>query len=166
MGNKESKGKTRLYNIWYNMKDRCYNERHLRYKNYGGRGIKVCPEWHDFMKFKNWALQNGYADNLTIDRVDNNKCYSPDNCQWITKKDNTAKGSRERVVSAETRRKLAESHTGTNNIRSKRVRCVETNQVFDCISAASRTFGICERSIRKYLAGERKSAGKYHWQYA
>ena len=80
--------KTRLYRIWCSMKGRCYNENRERYPDYGGRGITVCDEWiQDFNAFREWALANGYSDNLTIDRKDNDKGYSPDNCRWITVKE-------------------------------------------------------------------------------
>jgi len=78
---------TRLYRIWFNMKQRCANAKHVAYKNYGGRGIKVCDEWQDFEPFYKWAIANGYNDNLTIDRIDNNKGYSPDNCKWVSDKE-------------------------------------------------------------------------------
>jgi hypothetical protein len=78
----------RLYNIWTLMKKRCYNKNDKRYKDYGGRGIRVDDDWlHDYQKFKDWAYANGYQDNLTIERIDNNKGYSPDNCKWIPKED-------------------------------------------------------------------------------
>lgn len=81
---------TRLYRIWQGMKNRCYNKNDKRYQDWGGRGIAVCSEWKDkFMVFYNWAVSNGYDDNLTIDRIDNNKGYEPSNCRWITNKENS-----------------------------------------------------------------------------
>ena len=79
---------TRLHNIWTGMKSRCYNPNHMHYKNYGGRGIVVCEEWKsNFQSFHDWAVSNGYSEELTIDRIDNNGNYEPSNCQWCTKKE-------------------------------------------------------------------------------
>lgn len=76
---------TRLYNIYRGMKQRCYYDKHSHYKDYGGRGITICKEWlHDFQAFYDWSVTHGYDDNLTIDRVDNNKGYSPDNCRFVS----------------------------------------------------------------------------------
>lgn len=68
------------------MRERCSNEHLSYYKNYGGRGIRVCEEWEDYSHFKEWALANGYQDELSIDRIDNDKGYCPQNCRWVTNK--------------------------------------------------------------------------------
>lgn len=78
----------RLYQTWADMKTRCLCENNPRYHKYGGRGITVCEEWLDFPAFKTWAESNGYTDELTIDRVDNDGNYCPENCEWVTIQEN------------------------------------------------------------------------------
>lgn len=87
-------GKPRTFIIWNGMKARCYNPNAISYKSYGARGIKVCDEWlgeHGFKNFHNWAIKNGYKDELEIDRIENEGNYEPSNCQWISKQENREK---------------------------------------------------------------------------
>jgi hypothetical protein len=90
---------TRLHVIWKKMIQRCGNESSKDFARYGARGIRVCGEWrHDFVAFRNWALPHGYADNLTIDRINNDGNYEPGNCQWLTRSRNTSKANMERAA--------------------------------------------------------------------
>ena len=80
---------TRFHRIWHSMYCRCYYSSTNQYKNYGGKGIKVCEEWkhiEGFINFYNWAMSNGYREDLTLDRIDNDKNYCPQNCRWVTYK--------------------------------------------------------------------------------
>lgn len=77
---------TRIHHIWSNMKQRCYNKKSISYPLYGQRGVVVCDEWrNDFMRFYCWAKENGYKENLTLDRIDFNGNYCPENCRWVDK---------------------------------------------------------------------------------
>ena len=93
-GDAKNNKESRLYTVWINMRQRCNNPNGSGYKDYGGRGIGICSDWDDYSKFKSWALANGYSNDLTIDRADNDGDYCPENCQWITKGDNTIKSKR------------------------------------------------------------------------
>lgn len=86
--NKEYSSKNHLYRIWLNMKQRCNNPNNKDYVHYGNRGIKVCTEWESsFDSFRDWAIENGYTTELTLDRKNNDRGYCPDNCRWATRKE-------------------------------------------------------------------------------
>lgn len=98
---------SRLYGIWRNMKTRCYNKNDVSYQKwYGAKGISICDEWrNDFAAFQEWALSHGYADNLSIDRINSCGDYSPSNCRWATAKEqaqNTTKPGQIQIKLVET----------------------------------------------------------------
>jgi len=80
--------KTKLYNVWHSMKERCYLPSNTSYVRYGARGITFCDSWKEFTPFYEWATANGYSEGLVIDRIDNNGNYEPNNCRWVTIKEN------------------------------------------------------------------------------
>ena len=92
--------KTPLYRCWYAMRHRCESPDDAAFSDYGGRGITVCQEWTEFEVFKNWALANGYRSDLQIDRRDNNRGYSPDNCRFVTSKVNQRNRRNNHLVTA------------------------------------------------------------------
>lgn len=100
---------TRLYNIWSGMKRRCINSNDKRYEDYGGRGITVCDEWKDdFQAFHDWAMENGYEEHLTIDRINNDGNYEPSNCRWATYQQQNKNYSRNRLITFEGRTQTVE----------------------------------------------------------
>ena len=89
---------TRLYQIWFHMKRRTTNVNDREYSYYGGRGITICDEWLSYEPFRDWALQNGYSAELSIDRIDNNKGYCPENCRWTTQKVQSNNTRKNRII--------------------------------------------------------------------
>lgn len=90
--------KTRLYNIFKCMKRRCNNKNYKRYIFYGGKGVKICKEWNTYLNFKKWSLENGYQDNLSIGRINNDGNYEPSNCRWETLKQQANNTSRSHFI--------------------------------------------------------------------
>lgn len=89
---------TRLYKIYMGMKKRCYNKKCEAYSYYGGKGIKICDEWSSYETFMQWALSNGYSDDLSIDRIDSNGDYEPNNCRWVSIKEQANNKSNNTVL--------------------------------------------------------------------
>ena len=87
--------RSRIYRIWCGMLARCENKNATHFRYYGGRGIKVCKTWHCSTTFIKWAMANGYRDDLTIDRINNDGDYGPGNCRWITLKENVSRSNSE-----------------------------------------------------------------------
>ena len=135
---------TRCMRIFYGMKKRCFDKKCVDYKNYGGRGITICNEWiNEPELFYDWAMENGYNDRLTIDRIDVNKGYCPENCRWITR---------------------TEQNSNKRNV--KKVKCVETGKIYISVADAKRDTGANDIVIGRCLKGLGKTAGGYHWRYA
>lgn len=117
---------TRLHQCWRRMLSRCYTPSATGFDRYGGRGISVCPEWRsDFRPFHQWALANGYRDDFSIDRIDGDGNYSPDNCRWLSLGENAARTSKCRYLTAFGERKniadwLRDERCGASRVVIKR----------------------------------------------
>ncbi|KAF6630628.1 hypothetical protein H6F38_14470 [Paenibacillus sp. EKM208P] len=113
----------RILNTWNHMLQRCYVEKSKHYHDYGGRGIVVCEEWRtDPKNFENWAVQNGYADNLTIDRIDVNGNYEPNNCRWATNKEQQNNKRTNRYVESNGKRQTIKEWADELGMNEYRIR--------------------------------------------
>jgi len=126
----DNKKRPSFYNIWQNMKARCLNPNHPKYHRYGGRGIKVCNEWLDIKGFSEWALNNGWEDGLSIDRINNDGNYCPENCQWITLSENSKKKSTTKLTKKDVieMRKLHKDGYSINKIAKMYNVCFSTSR--------------------------------------
>jgi len=131
----------RLYLIWMNMKQRCYNINNTEFINYGGRDITICPEWaNDYTKFRDWAVKNGYVDSLTIDRINNDGNYEPSNCHFVTRTENNrnTRHCKINIIIANEIRSLYKTGKYTQKILSKK-------------------FNLCTKSISKIIRNKQWS---------
>lgn len=176
---------TRLYNIWRQMKARCNNSKHRDYYKYGGRGIKVCEDWNNnFIVFKKWSEENGYDDSLTIDRIDVNKGYNPDNCRWVDYKiqNNNKRDNVYITINGETKTAMQWSELSgipfttlmnrykkgwsENDLLKKKDKyiyiCIETNEEFTSIKEAKKKYPKCTHICDVIKSGG--TTGGYHWK--
>lgn len=134
--------KTRIYKTWCDVHSRCENPKNTFYHNYGGRGITVCPEWHDFIPFYEWAMASGYNDMLTIERLNNATGYMPENCRFV-----------DRFVQA-------------NNKRNNRIFHVMGEDI--TLAQITRKYNLTKKTVydryNKGMRGDALVAPKYHYQ--
>lgn len=127
--------KNRIYTEWQKMKSRCYNPNNKYFSYYGGRGICICDEWlNSFESFRDWSLQNGYSDILTIDRIDSNGNYEPLNCRWVSRKVQQNNTRRTRLYTIGNETKSIAGWCEVYNVPHERVR-VRLNKGWDIQSA-------------------------------
>lgn len=141
---------TRLHNIWLSMRERCNRVKHPWYQAYGGRGIKICEEWDDFSKFRKWAMANGYSNELTIDRIDCNGNYEPNNCGWATMKEQQNNKRNNRIIEYKGERYTLTQLAEKIGINKTTLR--------ERLNAGWSVDDAVERPVRKQTKGWRQSA--------
>ena len=139
---------TKLYAVWCAMIQRCNNPNQKQYKDYGGRGIKPCREWEHFVPFYTWAIDNGYAGGLTLERINNDEGYSPSNCRWATM-----------AEQAQNKRISSNNKSGCAGVTWDRQR----NKWLVQISANNKTFTLGRFADKKQAIKARKSAEEKYW---
>lgn len=173
---------TRLYRIHKGMMARCYNKNHMHYRHYGGRGIKVCEEWKKFENFAQWASESGYAEGLSIERIDNDGNYCPENCTWIPVEDQPKHRRTNTIITVDGEQMTLSECSRRYGIplstviyrskhgwdvkarkRNRKVRCVETGKVYDSVLNASESTGISRGKIYKSLENPSIEVDGYHW---
>jgi hypothetical protein len=124
----QGKSKTKLYSVYYSILDRCNNPNNKAYNHYGARGIKTCCEWENsFENFYTWSLSNGYQDGLTLERIDNNKGYSPSNCKWISQTEQLLNRRTTLYATIKGETKTLKEWSETSGIKYATLRCRKTN---------------------------------------
>lgn len=141
----------RIYNIWRAMKQRCYNKNSKNYKNYGGRGIIVCNQWlKDFKSFYDWSMQNGYSDNLSIDRINVNGNYEPNNCRWITlQEQNNNRRSNNNLTIGNKTQNLSEWCKDLNINRHKIYTLMKKG--YNCYNAIGKLLGFTDTQLNNFF---------------
>lgn len=138
---------SKIYSIYHNMKYRCYNKNHPEFHNYGGKGIKVDDQWlgnNGFNNFYDWSMQNGYKEGLSIDRINSERNYSPDNCRWIPLSENVSYSNRKQ-------------HRFANKGRYYGISPDEIYYEFDNASEFARTHNLKGDNVRQVANGQKKT---------
>jgi len=120
------------------MRSRCNNPTDVNYFRYGAKGIKIAACWDDYVEFAKWSRANNYDDTLTIDRINPDGDYAPDNCQWITMRENVLRARK----------------------TTKAIRCLETGEIFAQASILAKQLGCCRRTVCRFILEQRPWGGK------
>ena len=157
-----TKNNKRLYKRYQNIKRRCYDKKSNSYFNYGKRGIKVCDEWlgeDGFYNFLNWAIKNGYKEELQIDRIDTNGNYSPDNCRWVDRKTNMNNRRNSIIINGKTLVEIAIEMNIKYNTLQKRY------QKYGSIKIPVKICKECQKEFEPYRSNQKFCSSKCRDKY-